>query len=160
MTRADCSPERISEDVIVYSRDCESGLDYALALYLGRSDDCSIIIEERLLRWLRFDEKRRSLDELLKLESIDWAPYNTLGAELKKLFAFRDAVAHSSPDHGDRFRRFRRRRARNEVIEISRETLAEQLDRGMQCQSAVFGLPDYLLREQRNWPTTDPLHPD
>ncbi|TDD56840.1 hypothetical protein E1263_25000 [Kribbella antibiotica] len=156
MTELDSAPANFPEDVIVYAVDCEAALDYAFALYLGRTQDCSILIEEWLLKRFSFGEKLGLLKRIIELEGLIWAPYETLVPELQKLFDFRNAVAHSAPDHGNRFSRKRRRAARNEVFEISADELAEQMHRGMRCQSAVWGLPTYLTSNPR---TFDPPRP-
>jgi hypothetical protein len=156
MTDPSQTSDRVPEDVIVYAVDCEAALDYAFALYLGRNEDCSILIEEWLLKRFSFGEKLGLLKRIIELEHLDWAPYENLVPELQKLFDFRNAVAHSAPDHGDRFRRRRRRGTRNEVFEITADELAEQMHRGMGCHSAVWGLPMYLRRDL--WPG-DPSTP-
>jgi hypothetical protein len=83
-------------------------------------------------------------------EVYDAPPYDTLVAELKKLFDYRDKIAHSQPDHGDRYHRLRRRHGVNVHVTVTEEELTAELDRGMRCHSALDGLP-YHVSVRRSW---------
>ncbi len=53
-------------------------------------------------------------------------------------------IAHSYPDHGDRYRRLRRVGGRNEVLLVTQEKIAEELQRGIECHSALRFITVYL----------------
>ena len=64
--------------------------------------------------------------------------------ELALLFKFRNIIAHSKPDHGDRYRRLRRREGKNELVEVTAEQVTREIQRGKVCHSALQSFPIYL----------------
>ena len=53
-------------------------------------------------------------------------------------------IAHSYPDRGDRYRRLRRVGGRNEVLLVTQEKIAEELQRRIECHSALRFITVYL----------------
>jgi hypothetical protein len=142
-------PTRVPEDVLLYGALCEALLDYTLSLILGADGISGQIIETHFVSRAPRDKKVKVLRVLLRQYCPDVAdapPYDTLDAELGKLFDYRDGIAHSQPDHGDRYNRLRRRHGRDERFNITEEELAAELDRGMRCHSALTFIPDYVKR--------------
>jgi hypothetical protein len=69
-----------------------------------------------------------------------------LHSDLKQLFTFRDEIAHSQPDHGNRYQRLRRHRGQNFVLEVTPEQIRAQIQLGEQCHSALDFIPNYIPR--------------
>jgi hypothetical protein len=134
--------------------DCEALLDYLIAVYLGRDDFSSILIEDVLLDRLGHDKKRDILHRLLRRHGVDYAPYDTLPAELKKLRDFRNDLAHTVADATNPFHRIRRRGGQNELTTLTEDDIAAQIDRGMRCQSALGFLADLKERPTVEQPET------
>lgn len=70
------------------------------------------------------------------------------------LFEYRDKIAHSQPDRGDRYNRIRRRHGLEERFAVTEEELTAELDRGMRCQSTLTSVsiwldPDLRLHGER-----------
>ena len=70
------------------------------------------------------------------------------------LFEYRDKIAHSQPDRGDRYNRIRRRHGLEERFAVTEEELTAELDRGMRCQSTLTSVsiwldPDLRLQGER-----------
>ena len=54
-------------------------------------------------------------------------PYAGLTTKLRLLFKYRDVIAHSYPNHGNRYRRLRRVRGRrNEIVLVTEQKIAEE----------------------------------
>jgi hypothetical protein len=137
--------------------DCEAQLDYVLALYLGRDDFCSILIEDVLLDRLSHDKKRNLLGKMLRRHALTEPPYKTLVEDLRKLRDFRNELAHTVGRENDPWQRIRRRAGQNFVSTITEPEVVEQLERAMLCQSALNGLRFYLAdRPAVDPPATDP----
>jgi hypothetical protein len=142
-------PTRVPEDVLLYGALCEALLDYILSVVLGADDFSRHLIEAQFVSRAGRDKKVKAL-KLVMFEYCpdvaDAPPYDTLATELKKLFDYRDTIAHSQPDHGDRYNRLRRRDGRNERVSVTEEGLAAELDRGIKCHSALAFIPEYVAR--------------
>jgi hypothetical protein len=144
-------PEPIPEDVLLYAALCEALLDYTISLILGGDDESRRFIEEHFVSRTARDRKVRMLSLLFTQRRPDVAgeaPYQQLfrrnGGDLTRLFKVRDTIAHSQPDHGDRFHRLLRRRGRNESVTFTPECVLEEIALGMRCHSAMEFIPRYL----------------
>jgi hypothetical protein len=147
-------PKRIPEDLLGYPAECEAMLDYLGALMTG-ADDAERFAIERARGGARTkrDKKIKLLMREFRARRPDVAggePYVSLPANLKQLFDYRDLIAHSAPDHGDRYRRLRRVRGSNEVVIVTQEQVDREWQRGIECQSALRFITVYLsgLNEQ------------
>lgn len=143
--------EPIPEDVLLYAALCEALMDYTISFILGGEEDTRLFIEQNLVSRTRRDHKIRMLSLLFTQRRPDVAresPYPQLfrqrTGELARMFEYRDAIAHSQPDHGDRFNRLRRHRGTNETVTVSPERMSREIARGMRCQSALDFIPLYL----------------
>lgn len=143
---------RTPEGVLAGDADCEVELDYVLALYLGRDDFSSVLIEDVLLGRLGHDKKLDLLRKVLRRHSINFQPYDRLAADLAELRRFRNVLAHTVSREDDPWQRVRRRAGVNELVVITEDEVIRQLVAAMGCQSAVHLLPAYL----REHPAVDP----
>jgi hypothetical protein len=142
---------RVPEDVLLYGAQCEAQLDYILSVILGADDFARHLIEAHFVSRASRDRKLEALNAVMRQycpDVADAAPYDALIAELRQLFTYRDKIAHSRPDHGDRYHRLRRHRGVNERITVTEEELAVELDRGMRCESALTFIPGYVRRPE------------
>jgi len=142
-------PTRVPEDVLLYGALCEALLDYTLSLVLGVDDFGRHLIEAHFVSRAPRDRKLEALKLVMREycpDVADASPYDALVAELRTLFDYRDTIAHSQPDHGDRYTRFRRRHGVNERVTVTEEELVAELDRGMKCHSALAYIPNHVKR--------------
>jgi hypothetical protein len=122
-------------------------LDYLVSLMTGADDEERLIIERENIAIAKRDRKIKMLmrefrarqPEIAKTES-----YISLPAKLRLLFNYRDVIAHSYPDHGDRYRRLRRVRGHNEIVLVTQQKIAEEWQRGIECHSALRFIMVYL----------------
>jgi hypothetical protein len=140
--------KRIPEDLLGYPAECDAMLDYLGALMTGADDDERFAIERAQggVRTSR-DKKiklvmRESREQRPDVAGVE--PYVSLPSKLKQLFDYRDKIAHSAPDHGDRYRRFRRVGGVNEVVIVTQEEVDREWQRGIECQSALRFITVYL----------------
>ena len=114
-------PDAIPEDVLLYAALCEALLDYTISLILGGDDDTRHFIEQHLVSGTPLDRKRKMLRLLFEERKPDvaqTAPYTHLWSDLGRLFDYRNSIAHSQPDHGDRFNRLRRYKGENQPVVV------------------------------------------
>jgi len=134
------------DSVLGADADCEALLDFLIAVYLGRDDFCAVIVEDVMLDRLSHDKKLEVLTRLLRRHGVTEAPYATLVADLRKLRAFRNLLAHTVAPVGDPLHRTRRRGGQNVPVEVTVEEVADNLDRAMRCASALLFLGDLRTR--------------
>jgi hypothetical protein len=137
----------IPEDLLAYPAQCEAMLDYCVSLMIGADDEERLAIERTSVSMAKRDQKIKWLTQEFTARRPDIAreePYLDLPRKLRKLFRYRDIIAHSYPDHGNRYRRFRRRRGRNEIVIVTHEKIAEEWQRGIECHSALHFITVYL----------------
>jgi hypothetical protein len=133
---------RTPEGVLAADADCEIELDYVLATYLGRDEFCSVLVENVLLGpQLGHDKKLDLLRKILRRHELTFLPLNTLAADLAVLRRFRNELTHTVAYRGNPLQRVKRRRGQNELITVTPELIAEHLERGMRCQSALHLVP-------------------
>ena len=140
-------PGRIPEDLLALPAECEAMLDYLVSLMTGVDDQERLAIEREHIASAARDRKIRMLMRRFRERRPDIAkakPYLGLPAKLRQLFKYRDVIAHSYPDHGDRCRRLRRVGGRNEVVVVTQQKIAEEWQRGIECQSALRFMLLYL----------------
>ena len=138
---------RIPEDLLAFPAECEAMLDYLVSLMRGEDDEERLAIEREHVSSAKRDRKIKMLMREFRARRPDVAgtePYVTLPAKLRQLFKYRDIIAHSYPDHGDRYRRLRRAGGRNEVVLVTQEKIAEEWQRGIECHSALHFITVYL----------------
>jgi hypothetical protein len=148
-------PDAIPEDVLLYAALCEALLDYTISLILGGDDDTRHFIEQHLVSGTPLDRKRKMLRLLFEERKPDvaqTAPYTHLWSDLGRLFDYRDSIAHSQPDHGDRFNRLRCYKGENQPVVVSPDQIAEQVQLGKQCHSALDFIPIHLYGFDRRPP--------
>jgi hypothetical protein len=148
-------PDAIPEDVLLYAALCEALLDYTISLILGGDDDTRHFIEQHLVSATPLDRKRKMLRLLFEERKPDvaqTAPYTHLWSDLGRLFDYRDSIAHSQPDHGDRFNRLRRHKGENQPVVVTPDQIAEQVQLGKQCHSALDFIPIHLYGFDRRPP--------
>jgi len=117
---------RSPEGVLAGDADRELELDYVLALYLGRDDFCSILIEDVLLERLSHDKKLDLLRKLLRRHAVGQPPYDQLAAELNQLRRFRNELVHTVAHEGDPWQRIRRPAGQNLLTTVSEDQVVEQ----------------------------------
>jgi hypothetical protein len=139
--------ERIPEDLLALPAECEAMLDYLVSLMTGADDEQRLAIERENMATARRDRKIKMLMREFRARQPEVAgaePYVSLPTKLRLLFKYRDVIAHSYPDHGDRYRRLRRIHGRNEVVLVTDQKIAEEWQRGIECQSALRFIMIYL----------------
>jgi hypothetical protein len=138
---------RIPEDLLAFPAECEAMLDYLVSFMTGESDEERLGIERERIADGKRDRKIKMLMREFRNRRPEVAgaePYIGLPAKLRLLFNYRDVIAHSYPDHGDRYRRLRRVHGRNEIELVTREKIDEEWQRGIECQSALRFIMVYL----------------
>lgn len=138
---------RIPEDLLALPAECEAMLDYLVSLMTGADDEARLAIERDRIASAPRDRKTKMLMREFRDRRPDVAgteSYVALPAKLRQLFKYRDVIAHSYPDHGDRYRRLRRVDGRNEVVLVTQQKIAEELQRGIECHSALRYITVYL----------------
>lgn len=162
---ADDDPVALLWQVISYDALCGAILDHFISAYLARDEFCAGFIERELVERKPAVWKRETLASLIRQGGEDVAAFASLPAELAQLSRFRDAVVHSQADHGNQLRRLRRRKAKNEVWEITAQEIRDQNQRGMTCHSRLFFLVVFLTDEREmsqealNWQAKGPADP-
>lgn len=139
--------ERIPEDLLALPAECEAMLDYLVSLMSRADDDERLAFERDLMATAKRDRKIKELMREFRARRPDVAhaePYVRLPAKLRLLFKYRDVIAHSYPDHGDRWRRLRRVGGANEVVVVTPERVEAEWQRGIECQSALRFITEYL----------------
>lgn len=97
----------------------------------------------------------RSGTRQFRRQSFGFPPLNTLAGELAALRRFRNEPTHTVAYQGNPLQRVKRRRGQNELVTVTAEQIAEHLERGMRCQSALHLVPLYVERH----PPTDVAPP-
>jgi hypothetical protein len=140
-------PGRIPEDLLALPAECEAILNYLVSLMAGVHDEERLAIEREQIARAARDRKIKMLMRHFRDSRPDIAgaePYVGLPAKLRQLFQYRDVIAHSYPDHGDRYRRLRRVGGRNEVVAVTQQKITEEWQRGIECHSALRFMMVYL----------------
>jgi hypothetical protein len=125
---------------------CQALVRSFLAWWFGSSDEERIKLESNDLARMRYEDQIRLLRDILqedRAELMSQQPYCDLITNLKNMVQFRDIIAHSWPADGDFFTRIKRVNAKNIVIHITPEELAEYLDLSEALQSQLSFLPVY-----------------
>ena len=139
--------ERIPEDLLALPAECEAMLDYLVSMMAGADDEERLAIERERIASAKRDRKINMLMREFRARRPEVAtaePYVSLPTKLRLLFNYRDVIAHSYPDHGDRYRRLRRVRGHNEIVLVTHQKIAEEWQRGIECQSALRFMMVYL----------------
>jgi hypothetical protein len=136
--------EPVPEWVVAQHEACQALVTYFLARWFGSSDKERIRLESNDLSRMRYAEQIKLLRDILQEEHpalMRQGSYHDLVANLRKLVKFRDKIAHSWPIGGDVFRRSKREKAENVIIQITPKELAEYLDMSFALQSQLLFLP-------------------